>query len=102
MTIEPGLYQHFKGGRVRVLGTATHSEAHHMKLVVYHDVENPEQLWARPLEMFVQYIRRGAYDGLRFWPIKEDGTPIARPELERKPEPTRPAHDASRVGQRQS
>jgi len=102
MSIEPGLYEHFKGGRVVVLGTAKHSEAHHMQLVVYHDAKNPDQLWARPLEMFDQRLQRGEYDGPRFWPIEEDGTPIKRAAEEKKAEPEQPRHDASMVGQRQS
>ncbi len=102
MEIKPGLYKHFKGGQVEVLGVAKHSEAHHMQLVIYKDVKG-DDLWARPLDMFTQRIERGEYKGPRFWAINKDGSPVEPPkeeEPEAAPEP--PRYDASMIGQRQS
>lgn len=102
MEIKPGLYKHFKGGKVEVLGVAKHSEAHHMQLVVYKDPEH-DHLWARPLDMFTQHIERGEYKGPRFWAVKADGSPVVPPEeSEPEPEPEKPRYDASTIGQRQS
>lgn len=63
-TIEPGLYVHSKGGRYRVLFTATHSET--LKpMVVYMSMETGE-VWVRPAEMWDEVVE---------WP---DGTHQAR------------------------
>jgi hypothetical protein len=53
-----GLYQHFKGKNYRVVGVARHSETLE-ELVIYQALyENPDfdknQLWVRPLKMFVE------------------------------------------------
>lgn len=44
-----GLYQHYKGGRYRVIGTARHTE-HEGELVIYQGARG--ELWARPRAMF--------------------------------------------------
>ncbi len=58
--MKPGLYQHFKGGRYRVLGIAHHSETLE-PLVVYQALyESPDfgkdSLWVRPLDMFQEEV----------------------------------------------
>ena len=68
MEIEPGLYEHFKGGKAVVFGVAKHTEAHHMQFVFYMDVEGGE-MWTRPIDNFTQRIQRDEYDGPRFWRI---------------------------------
>jgi hypothetical protein len=73
VTVKPGLYEHFKGGRAIVFAVAKHTEAHHLQFVHYRefradgtlDVQN----WIRPLDMFIQRIQRPPYDGPRFWRI---------------------------------
>lgn len=55
MPILPGIYLHYKGNKYEVIGTAKHSETEE-ELVVYFSVSNPEQLWVRPLEMFLSDI----------------------------------------------
>ncbi len=54
-----GIYQHYKGNKYRVLGTALHSETLET-LVVYQALyagEHPlNQLWVRPAAMFLETI----------------------------------------------
>ncbi len=54
MSVAPGRYQHFKGGEYIVLGVAKHSETKE-ELVVYRHAGGTE-LWARPREMFDEFI----------------------------------------------
>jgi hypothetical protein len=49
--IPPGLYAHYKGGRYRVIGVATHSESEE-QLVVYQSIQT-DRLFVRPLQMFL-------------------------------------------------
>ncbi len=54
--IEPGVYQHFKGRRYRVIGVARHSETEE-ELVVYQPLYEAEQLmWVRPAHMFNELV----------------------------------------------
>lgn len=69
--VKRGLYQHFKGGVYRVLGTANHSETGG-QLVVYQSVESGV-LWARPLQNFQESVEASGYQGPRFWPIDSEG-----------------------------
>lgn len=50
-----GRYKHYKGNEYEVVGTAKHSETEE-ELVVYFAVKNPEQMWVRPLQMFMEQI----------------------------------------------
>jgi len=50
---EPGIYQHFKGGRYRVLGVARHSETLE-PMVVYLNAKG--ELWVRPEAMFNEMV----------------------------------------------
>ncbi len=63
----PGLYEHFRGGRYRVLGVARFSEDPRKEFVIYQQLYEsklePEgkplpigTLWARPKEMFVELV----------------------------------------------
>ncbi|MCD6067028.1 MAG: hypothetical protein K0S33_1854 [Bacteroidetes bacterium] len=54
---ESGIYKHYKGKLYEVTGIATHSETLE-KLVVYKALyqEEGQNLWARPLEMFMEEI----------------------------------------------
>ena len=53
--IRPGRYRHFKGNEYEVIGFARHSETEE-KLVLYRNMKNPEEIWARPYEMFAETI----------------------------------------------
>lgn len=49
-----GIYQHFKGGKYKVLGVAKHSETLE-ELVVYQHLEDGE-MWVRPIKMFFDEV----------------------------------------------
>lgn len=55
--VKPGLYKHYKGNIYEVIGIATHSETLE-KLIVYKATyqKEGENLWVRPLNMFVETI----------------------------------------------
>lgn len=56
LTLEPGIYRHFKGNLYRVIGIARHSEdlAPH---VVYQALYDGNSLWVRPLAMFLETVQ---------------------------------------------
>lgn len=57
MTIALGLYKHYKGNIYEVIGVAKHSETLE-ELVVYKATyqKEGENLWVRPLAMFIETI----------------------------------------------
>ncbi len=67
--IAPGLYEHFKGKRYEVLGTARHSETLE-PVVIYKALykgEFPEgSLWVRPLAMFTETVIKEGKELPRF------------------------------------
>jgi hypothetical protein len=57
MNLQPGIYKHYKGQFYEVIGRAKHSETLE-ELVVYKALYQPEgeNLWVRPLKMFIEEI----------------------------------------------
>ncbi len=55
MTIQKGVYQHYKGGLYQVLEVARHSETEEL-LVVYRTLYGDYSMWVRPLDMFRQSV----------------------------------------------
>ncbi len=55
--IQPGIYEHYKGGRYHVFGVGKHSETLE-EFVIYEALyDNPEsKLWVRPLKEFTEEI----------------------------------------------
>lgn len=53
--IPNGLYKHFKGVFYRVIGLARHTETDEV-LVLYYDIANSKQIFARPLAMFTEMV----------------------------------------------
>jgi hypothetical protein len=55
--MELGLYKHYKGNMYEVLGFAKHSETLE-NMVVYKATYQPEgeNLWVRPLKMFLETV----------------------------------------------
>ena len=65
--VKLGKYKHYKGGIVTVLGVAKNSEDYNQELVIYtHPHEGKEQMWARPIDMFLEDIEKDGYKGPRF------------------------------------
>ena len=48
-----GIYRHKKGNLYLVIGIGKHTETGD-KFVIYHSVENPNDIWIRPFDMFVE------------------------------------------------
>lgn len=65
-----GLYEHYKGGRYRVIDTVRHSESLE-ELVLYETLyENPlGRLWVRPIAMFLEEVDVDGRKVPRFKPI---------------------------------
>lgn len=56
-TLESGIYQHHKGKKYLVLGTAKHSETLEEMVVYIAMYENSEgPMWVRPLKMFLENV----------------------------------------------
>jgi hypothetical protein len=66
--IKLGKYRHYKGHICQVIGIARHSEDPTQQLVIYtHPNEDGiEQLWARPIKMFQEFVEINNYKGPRF------------------------------------
>jgi hypothetical protein len=62
MTIEKGVYRHFKGHIYEVTAIARHSESLE-ELVIYVSTTDPLDVWARPVSMFSDTVER---DGKAF------------------------------------
>ena len=58
MSIETGIYRHFKGNNYQVLGIVRHSETDE-RLVLYRPLygEATDELWVRPLQMFLESVQ---------------------------------------------
>jgi hypothetical protein len=70
MTITPGIYEHYKGSRYRVIDTVTHSETEET-LVLYQPLYGEQKLWVRPFEMFIEDVEIGGQQIPRFRLIRE-------------------------------
>ena len=68
MTLQRGIYQHYKGQLYQVFNVARHSETEE-QLVVYQCLYGDYSMWVRPLSMFTETVQL------------EDGQVIARFKL---------------------
>ncbi len=68
--IRPGIYRHFKGHLIEVVGIASHTETEE-EFVVYRHLGGEYPLWIRPKKMFLEHVQRDGYDGPRFTLVKE-------------------------------
>lgn len=72
MEVKPGLYEHFKGKRYRVIGIARHSETEEDYIVYEPQYESVSKLWIRPLAMFTETVERDGKTMPRFRYIGEE------------------------------
>lgn len=68
--IKLGVYQHFKGNKYRVLSVVKHSETLE-QLVVYQALYRENEFWARPIVNFLEKVKIGDKEVLRFKYIGE-------------------------------
>lgn len=65
MSLENGIYQHYKGNLYEVLGVARHSETEEAH-VVYKTLYGDYSLWIRPLSMFIEMVEVDGHSVPRF------------------------------------
>ena len=65
MSLDNGIYKHYKGNLYQVLGVARHSETEEAH-VVYRTLYGDHSLWVRPPSMFTQMVEVGAEQVPRF------------------------------------
>ncbi|MBI3046247.1 MAG: DUF1653 domain-containing protein [Candidatus Harrisonbacteria bacterium] len=65
MSVKLGIYEHYKGKKYEVIGIAKHSETLE-ELVVYRALYGENQLWVRPIKMFIEEVEVAGKKILRF------------------------------------
>jgi hypothetical protein len=65
-TIVPGdIYEHYSGKRYRIVGVARHSETLE-EYVTYQALYGTQDIWIRPLSMFVEMVVKDGIEMPRF------------------------------------
>ncbi len=70
-SIKPGIYEHFKGARYKVLRIVRHSETLE-EMVVYKHMFGDNSTWVRPIDMFLEEVERDGKKIPRFKYISEN------------------------------
>ncbi|MDD1507959.1 MULTISPECIES: DUF1653 domain-containing protein [Pseudomonadaceae] len=78
MSLQPGLYRHYKGPEYRVLGVARHSETEE-EVVVYQALYGEYGLWVRPLSMFTSQVELDGEQVPRFALVEAEASLFSRP-----------------------
>lgn len=78
MSLQPGLYRHYKGPEYRVLGVARHSETEE-EVVVYQALYGEYGLWVRPLAMFTSDVELDGEQVPRFALVEVEASLFSRP-----------------------
>jgi cyclomaltodextrinase / maltogenic alpha-amylase / neopullulanase len=63
--IKLGKYKHYKGQEYEVIGVAKHSETLEY-MVVYRALYGENQIWVRPLKMFIEEVEVDGKKAPRF------------------------------------
>ncbi|NWL77927.1 DUF1653 domain-containing protein [Pseudomonas taiwanensis] len=78
MSLQPGLYRHYKGQQYRVVGVARHSETEE-ELVVYQALYGEFGLWVRPLSMFTETVQVDGEQIARFALVSAEPNLFSQP-----------------------
>ena len=78
MTLQAGIYRHYKGHLYKVVGVACHTETEE-KLVVYQALYGDDGLWVRPLEMFTETVFVDGEQIARFSLLSPEPEAFAKP-----------------------
>ncbi|MDQ7984547.1 DUF1653 domain-containing protein [Pseudomonas sp. G34] len=78
MSLQPGLYRHYKGPEYRVLGVARHSESEE-EVVVYQALYGEFGLWVRPLAMFTSEVELDGERVPRFALVEAEASVLYHP-----------------------
>ena len=70
MEIKKGKYRHFKGNVYEVVAIAKHSETLE-DMVVYRSLKNENDVWVRPLSMWLEAVEHEGRTVTRFTYIEE-------------------------------
>lgn len=68
--LEGKYYQHFKGGKYRILHEGKDSETQE-PVIIYQALYGTHDIWVRPKSMFFEQVERDNYSGPRFREIPE-------------------------------
>ncbi len=71
MSLQKGIYQHYKGGRYELIALAIHSETLE-KMVVYKALYGEQTMWVRPASMWEEEIVLDGKRVKRFTLIKDN------------------------------
>jgi len=77
MSLQPGLYQHYKGPQYRVFNVARHSETEE-DVVFYQALYGDYGFWVRPLSMFLETVIVEGQQVPRFALIKAEPSLFSR------------------------
>ncbi|KQB51989.1 TonB box-like protein [Pseudomonas endophytica] len=78
MSLQPGLYQHYKGPQYRVFNVARHSETEE-HVVFYQALYGDYGFWVRPLSMFLETVTVEGEQVPRFALIEPEPSLFSRP-----------------------
>ena len=78
MSVQLGLYQHYKGPQYRVFNVARHSETEE-EVVFYQDLHGEFGYWVRPLQMFIETVEYEGKTVPRFALVKAEPSIFPKP-----------------------